>query len=259
MKEIPEEKFLMCYNLVTGLFRSFFTNIRNTHTLDTQKSSLQVVLAKPWLPYAAPFILFLLLTEPARYFPSLVPHFYIAKTLLVAAALWFWRHRYADDFSLGLSFREFVAATCCGLLVLLIWIVPEGIFYQFAPGDGFNPYTMTESKAGAIALIAVRLAGAALVVPIMEELFWRSFIMRYLINVDFRSVAMGSFSWLSFLGVAILFGLEHHRIVVGVIAGLLYGLLLLWQKNLRGVTLAHGVTNLGLGVYVVTTGNWAFW
>ena len=62
-----------------------------------------------------------------------------------------------------------------------------------------------------------------------------------------------------FWGVAILFGLEHHRIVVGIIAGVLYGLLLLWQKNLRGVTWAHSVTNLGLGVYVILTGNWAFW
>ena len=61
------------------------------------------------------------------------------------------------------------------------------------------------------------------------------------------------------MGVAILFGLEHHRIVVGVIAGLLYGLLLVYQKTLRGFVLAHAVTNFGLGVYVVVTGNWAFW
>jgi CAAX protease family protein len=259
MKEIPEEKYVVCYNLTIGHFRRFATNIGNTHTLDTRKDMLQAVLAKRWLPYVAPFVLFLLLTEPARYFPSLVPYFYITKTLLVAALLWFWRHHYAEDFSLGLSLGESVVAIFCGLLVLVVWIVPEGIFYQFAPGNGFNPYTMTESKPMAIGLIAVRLAGATLVVPVMEELFWRSFLMRYLLDVDFRSVAMGSFSWLSFLGVAILFGLEHHRIIAGILAGLLYGLLLLWQKNLRGVTLAHAVTNLGLGGYVVTTGNWAFW
>jgi len=108
-------------------------------------------------------------------------------------------------------------------------------------------------------LIAVRLFGAAIVVPIMEELFWRSFLMRYLVEVDFRSVAMGTFTWLSFLGVAVLFGLEHHRIIAGIIAGLLYGALLLRQKKLRGVVVAHGVTNLGLGIYVVATGSWMFW
>jgi CAAX prenyl protease-like protein len=108
-------------------------------------------------------------------------------------------------------------------------------------------------------LIAVRLIGAAVVVPVMEELFWRSFLMRYLINPDFRSVPMGAFSWLSFMGVAILFGLEHHRVVVGIAVGLLYNLLLIHQKNLKGVILAHGVTNLGLGIYVLITGSWMFW
>ena len=83
--------------------------------------------------------------------------------------------------------------------------------------------------------------------------------MRYLINPDFRSISIGTFTWLSFTGTAILFGLEHHRIIAGVIAGLLYGLLLVHQKNLKGVIIAHGVTNLGLGIYVVTTGSWMFW
>ncbi len=248
----------MCYNLQQIIQAVYFQHKEYT-TLDTQKNTLSVWLTKPWLPYVAPFVLFLLLTEPARYFPSLVPFLYLAKTLLVGTLLWFWRRHYAEDFTLGLSLQEFLAAICCGLLVLVLWIAPEGIFYQFAPDDGFNPYAMTKSTAAAIGLIVVRLAGAALVVPIMEELFWRSFMMRYLIDVDFRKVAIGSFSWLSFLGVALFFGLEHHRIIVGIIAGVLYGLLLIWQKNLRGVTLAHAVTNLGLGIYVVVTGNWAFW
>jgi hypothetical protein len=105
----------------------------------------------------------------------------------------------------------------------------------------------------------VRLLGSSLVVPVMEELFWRSFLRRYLINPDFRSIPMGAFTWFSFVGTAVLFGLEHHRVLVGVIAGVLYGLLLVYQKNLKGVVLAHGVTNLGLGIYIMVTRNWMFW
>ena len=108
-------------------------------------------------------------------------------------------------------------------------------------------------------LIAGRLIGAAVVVPIMKELFWRSFLMRYLINPEFRSVPMGAFSWLSFMGVAILFGLEHHRVVEGIVVGLLYNLLLIRQKKLKGVIMAHAVTNLGLGIYVLLTGSWMYW
>ena len=62
-----------------------------------------------------------------------------------------------------------------------------------------------------------------------------------------------------FIGVAILFGLEHHRLVVGIIAEGISGLLIIRRKKLRGVVLAHGVTNLGLGIYVLFTGNWTFW
>ena len=227
--------------------------------MSVQKREIKDLLEKPWLPYVLPFVLFLLLTEPARFFPSLVPFLYVTKTVVVGGVLWFLRHKYAEDLSSGLTLSEFALATFCGLLVLVLWIAPEGYFYQYDPGTGFNPYALTGTKGAALGLIAVRLIGAAIVVPIMEELFWRSFLMRYLVDVDFRSVAMGAFTWLSFLGVAILFGLEHHRIVVGIIAGLLYGLLLVYQKKLRGVVVAHAMTNFGLGVYVIVTGNWVFW
>ena len=179
---------------------------------------LKRLLEKPWLPYVFPFALFLLLTESVRFLPALSPFLYIAKTIIVGALLWFWRHEYAADISHRLSFREWPTALFCGLLALIIWIV-----------------------------------------PVMEELFWRSFLMRYLINQDFRSVPMGAFTWFSFMGVAILFGLEHHRVIVGIIAGLLYNLLLIRQKKLKGAILAHGVTNLGLGIYVLLTGSWMFW
>lgn len=227
--------------------------------MQTRRDRLQQLWQNPWLPYVLPFALFLLLTEPARFFPALSPYLYIAKTVLVGALLWFWRKKYAADFSADLSLRDTLTAVACGLLVLVIWIVPEKYLFQVGQGAGFTPYALGDSRAAAIGLIGVRLIGSSLVVPIMEELFWRSFLMRYLINPDFRSIPMGAFTWFSFIGVAVLFGLEHHRVLVGIIAGLLYGILLVYQKNLKGVILAHGVTNLGLGLYVILTGNWVFW
>jgi hypothetical protein len=227
--------------------------------MKSQNVRLKQFLQKPWLPYALPFALFLLLTEPARFLPALSPYFYIAKTISVAALILFWRHKYAADFSSSLSFREFLMAFVCGILVLVIWIVPEKYLFQIGQSTAFDPYALGGSQGAAILLIGVRLIGSSLVVPVMEELFWRSFLMRYLINPDFRSVPLGAFTWFSFLGVAVLFGLEHHRVLVGIIAGLLYGFLLIRQKNLKGVILAHGVTNCGLGIYIVVTGNWMFW
>jgi uncharacterized protein len=214
---------------------------------------------KPWFPYVLPFVLFLLLTEPARFFPGLSPCLYIAKTVVVGTLLWLWRHRFAPDFASPLSFQQLLTALGCGLLVLVVWIVPVDYLFRMEQGSAFDPQALGSSHTAAIAWIGVRLLGSSLVVPVMEELFWRSFLMRYLIKPDFRAVPMGAFTPLSFLGTAILFGFEHHQVVAGIVAGLLYGLLLVHQKNLKGVILAHSVTNLGLGIYVVVTGNWMFW
>ena len=225
----------------------------------TEENLSQRLLERPSLPYILPFVLFLLLTVPVYFFPALRPFFYSAKTILVGVMLWLWRRKYAADISPRLTPGDWVAALFCGLLVLVIWIVPDGYLVQFGQNPGFDPYALAGSSGGAWGLIAVRLTGAAVVVPVMEELFWRSFLMRYLIHPDFQSVPMGAFTWVSFLSTAVLFGLEHHRILEGIVAGVLFNLLLVRRKKLKGAIVAHGVTNLALGIYVLATGSWMFW
>jgi CAAX prenyl protease-like protein len=220
---------------------------------------MQQLLKRPWLAYVFPFAVFLLLTKLGRILPTWNHIVYIVKTIIVGALLWAWRHEYAADVSQRLSFYNYLSAISCGLIILVIWIVAEGYMPQFGGHSGFNPYAFGWPLAAAKGLIAVRLLGAAVVVPVMEELFWRSFLLRYLINPDFRAVPPGTFSWFSFMGVAVLFGLEHHRVIVGIIAGVIFNLLLIRQKKLRGCILAHGITNLGLGIYVLLTESWMFW
>lgn len=227
--------------------------------MQTTSTTTHQLRHKPWIPYVVPFVLFLLLTEAGRFFPAAAPYLYILKTVLVGSLLWLWRDKYRADFTSGLSLGEIMTAVFCGLVVLIIWIVPEKFLFQVGQSTAFNPYALGQSQAAAIGFITVRLFGSSIVVPVMEELFWRSFLMRYLIDPKFRSVPMGAFTWLSFTGTAVLFGLEHHRVIVGIIAGVLYGGLLLYQKNLKGVIIAHGVTNLGLGIYIVVTKSWIFW
>ncbi|WP_054031601.1 CAAX prenyl protease-related protein [Desulfatitalea tepidiphila] len=223
------------------------------------KKNPKYLIEKPWIPYAMPFILFLLLTAPAKYFPIYTPYFYITKTILVAYLLWHWRHAFSADISLRIKPAEYLLSIAAGLVVLVLWITPEDILPKIGTPSGFNPYAFQWPAAATVGLIAVRLAGASIVVPIMEELFWRSFIMRYAINPDFRKVPLGTFSLFSFAAVVILFGLEHYRVIQGIIAGIIYTLLVIRQKSLRGCILAHGVTNLGLGIYVLSTEEWLFW
>ena len=126
------------------------------------------------------------------------------------------------------------------------------------PATGYDPYLVQDTFTRNL-LIFSRLAGASLVVPVMEELFWRSFLLRYLVNNDFTRVAVGTFTWGSFLIIALLFGLEHDYLLAGMMAGVAYNLLAVYTKSIAHCVLAHGVTNLILGIYVLNSGKWQFW
>ena len=212
-----------------------------------------------WLPYVCPFIAFIALTLPENCFPNKTHLLYLLKTLTVGGLLWYWRGNYAMDIAPRLSPAGYFASVIAGLLVLPAWILPETFFPKFGVEAGFNPYTYDLPTAAVLALITLRLTGAVLVVPVMEEIFWRSFVLRYLIHINFSKVPLGTFSWFSFIAVVLLFGMEHHRWIQGIFAGAVYTLLVIRQKSLRGCILAHAITNLGLGIYIIVTQNWIFW
>ena len=93
----------------------------------------------------------------------------------------------------------------------------------------------------------------------MEELFWRSFLIRWVINPDFEKVALGTFSLGSFAATVILFGLEHHLWLAGIMAGVAYYALLYKTKRLGPCVMAHSTTNLALGIHVLATEEWQWW
>ncbi|KJS32794.1 MAG: hypothetical protein VR64_04440 [Desulfatitalea sp. BRH_c12] len=221
--------------------------------------AIRISTGKHWVPYAAPFAIFIALTAAGTYFPQSAHLFYIGKTIAVGALLFWWWPVYARDIAPGLSTAGYLTAIAAGLIVLFFWIGLEPYTPKIGEPKGFDPHAFGWSGGAVLALIAVRIVGAAIIVPIMEELFWRSFILRYAIHPNFRDVALGTFTWFSFSTVVILFGLEHHQIIEGMLAGVVYALLVIKQKSLKGAILAHGVTNLGLGIYVIATESWRFW
>jgi len=150
----------------------------------------------------------------------------------------------------------FSAAT--GVAVFAIWIHLDLPWARIGTPAGFSP-DIAEPGLPRNALLAVRLAGATLVVPVMEELFWRSFLIRYIRKPDFTSVPAGSLHWPSFCAVALLFGLEHHLVVAGIIAGIAYNIVLIRTGSIMQCVLSHAVTNGMLGVWVILTGSWSFW
>lgn len=184
---------------------------------------------------------------------------YPLKTLSVAIILLLFLPHYEE-----INLRDLtkigptLASIFIGLIVFILWINMDWSFGTFGNPQGFNPKQLSGYFTQTIFTI-IRMAGAVIVVPVMEELFWRSFLIRYIINQDFSKVPIGRFTWISFLVSSFLFGLEHNLFLAGIMAGVAYNLLLYYTKSLSQCIIAHAVTNLALGIYVVATGKWYFW
>ena len=186
-------------------------------------------------------------------------YLYPVKALTVGFLLYLFRNRYRELVLHDLKNLPATLAACAtGLVVFVLWINMDWSLGAAGVPQGFNP-TLLPGRAVQVVMTLFRVAGAVLVVPLMEELFWRSFLVRYIINKDFGAVRMGTFTWVSFIFTVVLFGLEHNYILAGIMAGIFYNLLLYRTRSLAQCVLAHAVTNLALAVYVVASGKWQFW
>jgi CAAX prenyl protease-like protein len=147
-------------------------------------------------------------------------------------------------------------ALAAGVLVLVLWVRLDAAWMILGHPAGFDART-----GGALdwPLVAVRLFGAAAVVPIMEELFWRAFLLRWIVTPDFTTLDPAQASWKSIAVTVVLFGFEHNQWLAGIVAGLVYTALYVRYRTLWAPILAHAVTNFLLGIWVVHTGNWSYW
>ena len=208
---------------------------------------------RPYIPYVAPFAIFGVCIYLGPLFNIPQGILYPIKTVLIAAILIYFWNVYKQEIKFSFSWLAVIS----GVFVFFIWVLPEGLYPQIGHSE-FNPYKQA-SGYGIYFVITFRLIGATLVVPLMEELFWRSFALRFAIKSDFKSVPLGQFSWFPFIFISILFGFEHHRWLVGIFAGMIYSGLLYRSKNLFDPILSHAITNFLLGIYVVSTHHWSFW
>ena len=186
------------------------------------------------------------------------PEFWIypLQTLLCAALLIYFRRSYEFQPPRGLIFTGAIA-----LLVLALWIAPQQFFHYPPRLVGFNPDTVAYSPALYWTTVLLRFVRLTIVVPIVEEIFWRAFLLRYLIAERFTSVPFGTFSSLSFAVVTLAFCISHSRPdwPAALLTGALYNLVAYRTKSLRSCILAHALTNLGLGLWIMATKQWGFW
>lgn len=181
---------------------------------------------------------------------------YPAQTLICGALLLrFWR-MYQFSAPAGILFTIGI-----GLLVFVLWIAPQQLFGVAPRLAGFDPNVFAAQPALYWLTILFRFLRLVVVVPLVEEIFWRGFLLRYLIDEKFVRVPVGAFSWVSFTVVTLGFGFTHSSAdwVAALITGALYNFVAYRTRNLASCVLAHAVTNLCLGIWIMTSRQWGFW
>lgn len=207
--------------------------------------------------YLAPFIVFMLMTEAQNFFEGKqLFYVYSLKTFLTGALiLWLFKGKFKSEV-LGKLNLESIGL---GVLAFLVWILLTS-FYEPTEPARFNP-NVFENLASCYFFTAMRIIGAVFVVAFMEEVLWRSCLMRWLIKEDFLSVELGAYELKSFWITVAAFTLVHvsWEWPAAFAVGILYGGFVVRRKNLVGVIVAHGVTNLLLAGYVIYTGKFYYW
>jgi uncharacterized protein len=186
----------------------------------------------------------------------------ILRVTVMTAVIWFVARPVID-----LRVRNLAATLAIGVAVFVVWIAPDLLI------KGYRHFWLFENRLTGSAetslanvstlnwaVLVLRMIRAVIIVPIIEELFWRAWMMRWLIDSDFEKVPLGKYSAQAFWVVAVLFASEHGAYWdVGLAAGIIYNWWMVRTRSLGDLILAHAVTNGILGAYVIAFGKWEYW
>ena len=216
----------------------------------------------PALPYVAPFLAFLAFLAVDRFLPFGAEWNYAIRFALIFGLL-IWLSRRVISW----RFSSLAGSAVLGVVIFAIWVGPDLLWPAYRQSWLFTNSIVGAPKSSLPAgvktsamFILFRLLSSVVNVPILEELFWRGWLMRWLISKDFERVPLGAYQAQSFWLVATLFASEHGSYWdVGLITGVLLNWWMMRTKSLADCILAHAVTNACLAVYVVTRDQWQYW
>ena len=217
-----------------------------------------------------PFLIFLLLTFCQGKFGAASTYwFYLAKTLVGVWLIWEMRP-FVSEMRWAFSWE----AVVIGVGIFALWVGISGgwttqgslwakLGFSSPPRNTDSIWDPQVQFGGftpvAWSLMAVHILGMTFVVPPLEEVFYRSFLYRYIAKPDFLSVPLNRFLPLPFFATAAIFGLSHNEWLAGILCGAAYQWLVLRKNRLGDAMTAHAITNFLLGAWVVWRGAWNFW
>jgi len=204
----------------------FYTSYVLTDATTTKPTHLRAGVSD-FQAYIAPMAIFMGITLLGDAWKSLYPWSYLLKTLMVPAAMWFLWPRYTP-----IRWNHWWLGIVVGIIGIFQWVGMQLYLQQFEffkpSPDAFDPFEHFQGQDEVRwVFIGVRVAGAVLVVPLMEELFWRDFLWRSILSPNFKKITIGSWAWKPFLGVAVAFSLVHGNWwLTSIVWGLMIGVLL---------------------------------
>jgi CAAX prenyl protease-like protein len=213
----------------------------------------------PAVPYVLPFLIFIALLALQQVVP--VPA-WLRFLISIAAILMVSRPALS-----GVPSKPLLSILV-GIAVFVIWIAPDlispvwhhSILFDNAVVGHPAGNTPPASKNDPVFLL-FRIAISVIAVPVLEELFWRGWLMRWLIDsYHFEKVPLGAYAPSAFWFTALLFASEHGSFWdVGFLAGIVFNWWMIRTRNLWDCILAHAVTNGLLAAYVIGAGQWQYW
>jgi uncharacterized protein len=220
------------------------------------------MLNHPNVPYIAPFLTFIAMLAIQKNLAFLGDWEYAVRVAIVAASIWYFSRKVLD-----FKVRFWMGSLAMGIGAFVLWIAPDTLFPGWRQHWLFTNSIMGEVRVSLSAeqlsspvLLFFRTLSASLMVPILEELFWRAWMLRWLVKNDFETLPMGTADRQSFWIVAVLFAVEHGPYwEVGLITGLLWNWWMTRTKSLGDLIFVHAVTNLVLSLYVIWSKKWQFW
>ena len=233
---------------------------------DTQKKP-----SPPDWPYLLPMGVFMAFIFVGGLAEWLYPWAYVGRTIVVGALLvWVWPRVRRD-----VAWTHLPLGVAVGVVGTVQWIGMESLLVRLVGRHGFSLSLVQlvsdvdkhfdypnafASPAALWAFLAVRLLGPVLVVPVMEELFWRDWLWRTIAANDttgrIDDVPVGRYSARAFWLVPLAFALVHVQFLTAVVWGLLIAWLLVRTRSLGACIVAHATTNLLLGLWVLATWKW---
>jgi len=224
----------------------------------------------PAVARVAPFFIFVLITAAQGKCGAASAYwFYLAKTLTGAWLLWALRPVIAE-----MRWAFSWEAVLVGVGVFALWVGISGEWTTQStlwlklglahPSEkaaaAWNPLDQFGAgSALAWLFVGTRLLGSTFIVPPLEEVFYRSFLYRYIARQNFSSLPLNQFAARPFFVTALIFGISHNEWLAGIVCGMAYQWLVLRKNRLGDAMTAHAITNFLLGLWVVTRGAWQFW